>query len=68
MVNKHLSPNYWVTLNKANDIFGYSPEALRGKINRGQLAQGDHWRKAPDGRLLIHVERFNRWLESAPQQ
>lgn len=67
MRNRHLDPDHWVTLNKAHDIFGYSAEALRGKINRGQLAQGVHWRKAPDNRLLIHVARFNQWLESAPQ-
>lgn len=68
MDNKYLSPDRWVTLDKAHDIFGYTSDAFRGKIKRGQLAQGVHWRKAPDSRVLIHVARFNDWLESAPQQ
>lgn len=63
----NLQQDYWVTLKKAQEIFGYSPEALRGKINRGQLIQGVHWRKAPDLRLVINVAKFNEWLASAPQ-
>lgn len=66
-MQQYLDPNRWVTLKKANDIFGYSTEAFRGKINRGQLAQGVHWRKAPDSRILINVAAFNDWLSSAPQ-
>lgn len=42
MRNKHLSPDYWVTLNKANDIFGYSAEALRGKILIDYLRKNEH--------------------------
>lgn len=68
MKNTHIDPNHWVTLNKAHEIFGYSAEAFRGKISRGQLAQGVHWRKAPDQRLIINVAAFNAWLASAPQQ
>lgn len=61
------SEAHWVTLKKAHDIFGYSVEAFRGKINRGQIAQGVHWRKAPDRRILINVTAFNEWLASEPQ-
>ncbi|MBM7454527.1 hypothetical protein HNR62_000356 [Oceanisphaera litoralis] len=57
----------WVTLNKAKELFGYTPAAFRGKINRGQLVQGVHWRKAPDNRVVINPQAFNAWLASAEQ-
>lgn len=60
--------NIWVTMRKAQDIFGYSPEAFRGKINRRQLIQGQHWRKAPDNKLLINLKAFNEWLQSREQE
>ena len=57
----------WVTLVKAHEIFGYTPAAFRGKIHRGELIQGKHWRKAPDKKVLINPWAFNEWLESAQQ-
>ena len=48
------NPDYWCLLPKMHEIFGYSPEALRSKIQRSQLIQGVHWRKAPAGRLLVN--------------
>ena len=68
MKNTHIDPNHWVTLSKAQDIFGYTPAAFRGKISRKQLVQGVHWRKAPDRNVIINVGAFNDWLLSVPQQ
>ena len=53
----------WVTLNAMAKATGYSVAALRAKIKRGQLFEEKHWRKAQDGRLLMHVENFNAWLK-----
>ena len=61
------NPDYWCLLPKMHEIFGYSPEALRSKIQRSQLIQGVHWRKAPDGRLLMNPNNFSAWLLSAAQ-
>ena len=53
----------WVTLNAMAKATGYAVAALRSKIKRGQLFEEKHWRRAQDGRLLIHVENFNDWLK-----
>ncbi len=60
-------PNYWCLLNKMEEIFGYSVEALRSKIQRAQLVQGVHWRKGPDGRVLMNPCAFTTWLLSEDQ-
>jgi hypothetical protein len=53
----------WVTLQVTADTTGYSVAALRGKIRREQLIKGTHWRRAPDGRIIINASNFNDWLK-----
>lgn len=53
----------WITLNAMASATGYTVAALRSKIKRGQLFEEKHWRRAQDGRLLIHVANFNEWLK-----
>ncbi len=53
----------WITIQRVAELTGYSVNALRHKINRGQLVEEQHWRKARDGRILFHVENFNAWLK-----
>ena len=60
-------PNYWCLLNKMEEIFGYTAEALRSKIQRSQLIQGVHWRKGPDGRILMNPCAFTDWLLAEDQ-
>lgn len=60
-------PSYWCLLNKMEEYFGYSQEALRSKIQRSQLIQGVHWRKAPDGRIIMNPNKFSEWLLSEEQ-
>lgn len=52
----------WITLKQMSALTGYTVNALRSKIKRGQLFEEKHWRRAPDGRLLMHVGNFNEWL------
>ena len=54
----------WVKLKKAAQCTGYTERALYGKISRGQLEEGIHWIKAPDGRLLIDMDALTQWIES----
>ena len=61
------SPDYWCLLNKVEEFFGYTPEAIRSKIQRAQLIQGVHWRKAPDNRIIMNPYHFSKWLLSAAQ-
>lgn len=52
----------WVTLQKAAEQTGYTPGALRQKIKRSVLAEGTHWKRAADNRILINVKAFNQWM------
>lgn len=53
----------WVLLRVAAEASGYTVNALRMKIRRGQLIEEIHWRKAQDGRVLINLPNFLAWLK-----
>lgn len=54
-----------ITLQKLAQESGYSEEALRSKIARGDFAEGKHYIKAPDGRIHFEVEEYLKWVESS---
>lgn len=54
----------WVLINKFCSESGYTDKAVRRKIEGGIWLKGIHWRKAPDGRIMINREAFERWVES----
>jgi hypothetical protein len=43
---------------------GYSEQAVREKIREGKWIEGQHYRRAPDGHILIDLEAYERWVES----
>lgn len=49
------------------EVTGYSENAVRHKVKNGTWVQGRLWRKAPDGRVFIHLGEFERWVESNRQ-
>lgn len=51
----------FVTIEKFSAESGYTPDAVRSKIKRGDWLEGALWIKAPDGRILIDQEGFDRW-------
>lgn len=53
----------WVTIKKFAELTGYSQDAVRAKIKTGVWLQGEHYRKAPDGRLLMNLQAFSQWVE-----
>jgi hypothetical protein len=53
----------YLTIDKFSAESGYTKEAIRSKIKRGQWLEGREWIKAPDGRNLISVEGYERWVE-----
>lgn len=64
----------YLTIDKFAAESGYSKDAIRSKIKRGQWLEGREWIKAPDRRNLrrnlISKEGFERWVEgqaSVPQ-
>jgi hypothetical protein len=54
----------YVLLPLANLLTGYSVKAMERKIERGDWQEGKVWRRAPDGRIVIDVLGYQRWVES----
>ena len=54
----------WVTIKKCANDTGYSEEAIRAKIKKSVWKYKVHFRKAPDGRIVINVEEIEKWMES----
>ncbi len=54
----------YVLLPLANLLTGYSVKAMERKIERGDWQEGKVWRRAPDGRIVIDVVGYQRWVES----
>lgn len=51
-----------VTIERFHELSGYTPDAVRSKIKRGDWLEGAVWIKAPDGRILIDLEGYERWV------
>lgn len=58
-----LSPARYVLLPLAQMLTGYSVKAMQRKIERGDWQEGKVWRRAPDGRILIDLAGYERWVE-----
>jgi hypothetical protein len=52
----------WVTARKLSELSGYSEEAIRQKKKKGIWAEGKHWRKAPDNRIVFNTKSIDEWL------
>ena len=52
----------WVTSNKLSEITGYTRKAIYNKIDRGVWLRGEHWQKAPDGRLFFNLIKIENWI------
>jgi hypothetical protein len=51
-----------VTIEKFHDLTGYTPDATRSKIKRGEWLEGALFRRAPDGRILMDLEGYEWWV------
>jgi hypothetical protein len=60
-----LEPARYVLLPLANLITGYSVKAMERKIERGDWVEGKVWRRAPDGRILVDLIGFQKWVENS---
>ena len=47
----------------ATAMTGYTVKAMQRKIERGEWAEGKVWIRAPDGRILIYIPGFEKWVE-----
>ena len=53
----------YVTIPKFYEMSGYTEDAIRAKIKGGVWLEGVVWKKAPDGRILINPEGYEKWVE-----
>ena len=52
----------YVLIKKAAELLGYTPTAIEGKIAQSVWLEGEHYVKAPDGRVFIDLEEVERWI------
>lgn len=52
----------YVTIAKFSELSGYTAKACQRKIEDCVWLEGEVWVRAPDGRVLIDVEGFQRWV------
>jgi hypothetical protein len=60
-------PVYLVQLDVFERATGYTPDAVQKKIQRGEWREGIHFRRAPDGRLLMDLRGYHAWAEGQRQ-
>jgi hypothetical protein len=53
----------YVTIAKFAAESGYTQDAIRAKIKNGVWLEGQVWKRAPDGRVLIIPEGYEKWAE-----
>lgn len=53
----------YLTIPKFAAESGYTEDAIRAKIRTGVWLGDQVWVKAPDGRILIDVQGYEKWVE-----
>jgi hypothetical protein len=61
-----ITPADWVTIDLAATVTGYTPKAIRRKIQDGVWLEGQQFVRAPDGRVLISLKGYAAWVATAP--
>lgn len=56
-------PARYVLLPLASVLTGYSVKAIQRNIERGDWIQDKVWRHAPDGRVVIDLIGYQKWVE-----
>ena len=58
-----VAPARYVRLSLAEALTGYTVKAMERKIERGGWVEGKVWIRAPDGRIVIDILGYYRWVE-----
>ena len=53
----------YVLLPLFEQLTGYTVKAVQRKIEEGVWREGHEFRRAPDGRILMDLEGFEKWVE-----
>lgn len=64
-VGKLFNPiDRWVLISVVVEYTGYTDDAVRAKIRRGQWPHRTFWRKAPDDRIVFNLTKIQEWMSS----
>jgi len=54
----------WIRLKRYAEISGVTKNAFHTKKRKGHLAEGVHWKKAPDGNIMVNWSAMDKWVEN----
>jgi len=57
-----LVPARYVVIKLAAQLTGYTPKAIQQKIHRGDWREGLEYRRGQDGRVLVDMLGYARWV------
>lgn len=57
----------YILIRRFCELTGYTVKAVEGKIASGAWIEGREYRRAPDGRILIDLQGFEKWAEGQRQ-
>nr|WP_295379691.1 excisionase [uncultured Pseudacidovorax sp.] len=57
-----VQPDRYVLIRLYAAVSGFTPKAIRRKIESGVWIEGREWIRAPDGHIFIDREGVKRWL------
>lgn len=60
-------PVHYVRVPVFCTVTGYTPDAVEKKIKRGVWREGIHYRRAPDGHIMIDLRAYHEWVEGQNQ-
>jgi len=63
-VDPFFFPVKWVKLSMLEKINNYTVPAARGKIKAGIWKERQHWKKAPDGNIMVNPRAIDDWIDS----
>lgn len=53
----------YVTVKLAAAAYGWSEKAIRRRMESGVWLEGVHWRRAPNGGIVIDTKAVEKWVE-----
>ncbi len=53
----------YIKLQVFETLTGYTPKAIRRKIEEGIWLEGREFKRAPDGHILVDLTGYENWVE-----
>jgi hypothetical protein len=58
-----VAPARYITVTLAAVVTGYTESAIYNKISKGDWVENKEWRRGPDGKPLVDLQGYERWVE-----